>query len=512
VSLSLKYLVPLNLVILTIWVVNFVGSQRSLEGAIITTERDAMEQVAVSLAAPLEKAMLQQAGIRVIGPQLEAMGKRWPGLDIMIIDDAFTVRLASDPSRVGRRWYEKSIENVFGGEQTTTWNLEDHAHEGRPTIDVSVGAADADGRVVFVVHIAKLLDRLPGFLHQQRRQNLVTAAGELAAVAVVINLMTYLLVLRPLHRIRRRIAGSGWLDEHPRLRRRDEILHLEGVVASMLERVETQTDELRSTLGERETALREVSADRDSLESHVEHVSGRLADTENRLVRAERIAAVAQLSGALAHELRNPLHIIRATAETAASRSPDVEDLAEDIKEEVDRVNRLITELLNYSRPSDIQRQPVDLAGLLEDVKRRMCRGQCELDAEDCGRCTIVVDPALPPIDGDPVLLEQAIMNLFANARDVSPEGSEIEMAARRGAPGEVVVTVADRGPGIRDDDRRHVFEPFFTRKEHGTGLGLPVVQRVADLHEGAIELDAREGGGTIARLRLPAGNPRRKP
>jgi two-component system sensor histidine kinase HydH len=277
----------------------------------------------------------------------------------------------------------------------------------------------------------------------------------------------------------------------------------------MLERVRTQTDELRSTLGERETALREVSADRDHLESHVEHVSDRLADTEDRLVRAERIAAVAQLSGALAHELRNPLHIIRATAETAASRSPDVEDLAEDIKEEVDRVNRLITELLNYSRPSDIQRQQVDLGELLEDVKQRMCRGQCSLDPATCGRCSIVADPTLPPIDADPILLEQAVMNLFANARDVSPEDAKIEMAARRGEPNEVIVTVADRGPGIRAEDRRQVFEPFFTRKEHGTGLGLPVVQRVADLHEGAIVLDEREGGGTIARLRLPTKRPR---
>lgn len=508
-SLSLKYLVPLNLVILTIWVVHFVGSQRALEEAIITTEREAMEQIAVSLEAPLERAILQEAGLHAIGPQLEAMGERWPGLDIMIIDEAFTVQLASDPMRVGRRWYEENIEEILAGEQHTLWNLADHAHEGQPSIDVSVGARNADGETVFVVHIAKLLDRLPGFLHEQRQQNVVTAAGELLSVAVVINLMTYLLVLRPLHRIRRKIAGSGWLEEHPRLLRRDEILHLEGVVASMLERVRFQTDELRSTLGERETALREVSADRDHLESHVEHVSGRLADAEDRLMRAERIAAVSQLSGALAHELRNPLHIIRATAETAASRSPDIEDLADDIKEEVDRVNRLITELLNYSRPSDLQWQQVDLGELLEDVRLRICRGYCEHDHRICDRCRIEVDPTLPPIDADPVLLEQAVMNLFANARDVTPEDAEIEMAAGHGELGEVIVTVADRGPGIRAEDRRQVFEPFFTRKEHGTGLGLPVVQRVADLHEGAIELDAREGGGTIARLRLPTSRPR---
>jgi len=222
-------------------------------------------------------------------------------------------------------------------------------------------------------------------------------------------------------------------------------------------------------------------------------------------MRAERIAAVAQLSGALAHELRNPLHIIRATAETAASRSPEVGDLADDIKEEVDRVNRLITELLNYSRPSDLQWQQVDLGELLEDVRRRICRGQCEHDHRICDRCRIEVDPDLPTIEGDPVLLEQAVMNLFTNARDVSPERAVIKMAARPKESGEVTITVADRGPGIDMDDRRRIFEPFFTRKEQGTGLGLPVVQRVADLHEGTIELDRRKGGGTIARLCLPA-------
>ncbi len=503
-SLSLKYLVPLNLVILGIWTLNFFGSQRALERTMIATEREAMEQIAYSLKAPLERALLSGTGLRVLAPQIESLAARWPSLDIMLVDPAYSVRLASDPARVGRRWYEPAIQSEFSGRQTSVWNLSGHLHDERPVIDVSVAVTDPDGEVAFVIHIAKLLERLPTALEQQRRQTMAAALGELAAVAVAINLLTYLLVLRPLQRIRRRIGDSEWLAMRPQLEHRDEIKHLEAVVAAMLEKVQSRTEKLRSTLGERESALRAISAHRDDLESRVERVSGALADAESRLVRAERLSAVAQLSGALAHEIRNPLHIIRATAETVARRSPEVAELSDDIKEEVDRINRLISELLNYSRPSDLQWERIDIGAVLEEVRRRMCRGACNKDPAGCDRCTIEVAGDPLEVEGDPVLIEQAVMNLFANARDATGgRMSEIRMTASTDGDG-VVVTVFDRGPGISNGDRDRIFEPFFTRTEGGTGLGLPVVQRIADLHEGVIELENRPGGGTMARLRLP--------
>jgi signal transduction histidine kinase len=186
-----------------------------------------------------------------------------------------------------------------------------------------------------------------------------------------------------------------------------------------------------------------------------------------------------------------------------------VADLTTDIMEEVDRINGLITKVLAYTRPSDIHQEQIDVGELLESARSRMCRGLCEKEPSSCDICTVTVDDGVGCVDGDPVLLEQAVVNLFSNARQASPDMAAIELAASRGDDDKVEVTVADRGPGIAEEDRDRVFEPFFTRRSNGVGLGLPAVQKIVDLHKGSITLEARDGGGTLVRLRLPASQPR---
>lgn len=472
----------------------------------LAAEKDGMEQLAYSLKLDLEDG-IAHGREAAIGEHLETLAQRWPGMDIMVVEPEFTVRYASDDSLLGRRWYEEDIDDVLAGRSDFEWNLKDHSHDGRRAIDVSVGVTSSDGDVLYVVHIAKFLDRLLEAIAKQRRHDLVSALQELAAVAVAVNVLTLVLVLRPLKRVRRKIAESGWLAEHSPSERGDEIEHLDSVVSSLLNEVQSRTEDLHSSLGEREIALQEVSADRDHLVDRVREVRGELEETEARLSRAERIATMAQLSGALAHELRNPLHIIRATAETAASRVPEVEDLTHDIMDEVDRVNRLISELLEYTRPSDLNSQEVDIHEMLEAVRHRMCLGLCEREPDSCTICTIAVDEKAATVHGDPVLLEQAVMNLYTNAREASPDMAVIDVTSAPGRDGEVVLTIADRGPGIAKNDSDDVFEPFFTRKAAGTGLGLPIVQKIADLHHGSIELLPRDGGGTVARLSLPTSD-----
>lgn len=504
-GLSLRYLVPLNLLIITIWLVHVAGSLDNLEKAMIETEVEASEQLAVGLKLHVEHMVRVGEKIGPGAPALDGISERWPGLDIMIIDRQFTVLQASDPTRIGRRWYETGIESVFQATAEAAWNVEGHAHEGQRAIDVSVGVTGADEQIRYVVHIAKFLDRLLEAIHIERRNALVFSILELLAVAVVVNVLTVFLVLRPLKRIRRMIHDSGWLDEHPQPKSKDEIGHMKAVVGTLLDQVRSTTERLRTTLGERENALQEVSDHRDTLADTVVQVKDELADTEARLMRAKRITAQAQLSQALAHELRNPLHIIRATAEAAVDICPEVADLTTDIMEEVDRVNHLITRVLAYTRPSDIHHESIDVGELLESVRSRMCRGRCEKDPSICDICTVTVDDSVGAIDGDPVLLEQALFNLLTNAHDASPEHAPIELAASHGDDDTIDLTVADRGPGIAEEDQGMVFEPFFTRKTTGVGLGLPAVQKIVDLHEGSITLEARSGGGTRARLRLPA-------
>ncbi len=508
-SLSLKLLVPLNLLIVAVWTAHVVASRSALEDAMLTVERDAMFQLATSLQLRLEEALAEDRGVEPLAADVARIVARWPGLDIMILDRDLRVRVASDPGRVGGPWHEPGIEAIVAGAAETAVNLGRHHHDGRRAVDVSLGVAGPDGGVRHVVHVAKWLDGLRAATRLQRSHDLASAVLELASVAVAVNLLTLFLVLRPLQRIRREIASSGWLDEHFRhVEGGDEIRQLGQVVTALLDQVRRCTDRLEASLGERETVLELVSADRDELAHRYERVTGALEDAEARLVRAERIAAVAQLSGALAHELRNPLHIIRATAETMAGRSPGLADLSHDIMDEVDRINRLITELLDYSRPSDLQLERIELRELLKAVRERMCRGMCSRDPSSCLLCRVAVDVGASAVVGDRMLLEQAILNLMANAREASPEDAEIELRATPDGSDEVVVSVADRGPGVATRDRPRLFEPFFTRKAGGTGLGLPAVQKIADLHGGAVALEPRPGGGTVASLRLPVRQP----
>lgn len=502
--MSLKFLVPLNLLIISIWIVHVAANLRNLEQTLVNTEVEATEQLAFALKIHLESMIRRGEAIAPDSQRLEELSGRWQSLDIMVIDSGFEVCMASNPARIGKRWYERSIETVLSGTAEAVWNVEGHAHEGRRAIDASVGVIGADGQVQYVVHIAKWLDRLLEASRLQRRNAMALSLLELVAVAVAVNLLTLVLVIRPLKRIRRTIHSSGWLGEQSRPSTRDEIGHLSMVISALLEQVQTRTERLRSSLGEREDALQEVSADRDILADAVVQVKDELADAESRLVRAERIAAQAQLSRALAHELRNPLHIIRATAEIAVGKYPEVAELAADIMEEVDRVNGLISKVLAFTRPSDMHKEQIDVEELLSSVRSRVCRGLCRLNPSSCDICIVDVGDEVASIEGDPVLLEQAVMNLFLNAREASSVRAPIALSASMTEAGEVEVVVADRGSGITEEDRARVFEPFYTRKADGVGLGLPTVQRIIDLHDGSIRLEARKGGGTAARITLP--------
>lgn len=226
---------------------------------------------------------------------------------------------------------------------------------------------------------------------------------------------------------------------------------------------------------------------------------------ETRLLDAERLAGLGQMSAQLAHELRNPLNAIAGAAQYLAKRlpgDPEVAEYAGLIGEEVDRVNRFVGELLGVSRPAEPSYTPSKVARVLRDAaqKAAIARG---LPA-DAVRLDLA--PELPTLDLDGPMLTDALVNLLANAFDAG--GSEpVELASRlesAGGEGTVVVEVRDRGCGIPEDKLEEVQRPFVTTKATGTGLGLLVVQRAAGVHRAAFSLARREGGGTVATLRFP--------
>ncbi|HET7841825.1 MAG TPA: ATP-binding protein [Terriglobia bacterium] len=241
-----------------------------------------------------------------------------------------------------------------------------------------------------------------------------------------------------------------------------------------------------------------------------------LAETNRQLERAEaearrseRLAALGQLTAGLAHEIRNPLGVIKGSAETlnkklAGSDAIAVE-LAGYISEEVNRLNSIVTRFLDFARPHELEKTPVDLTAILERALKaardRWPEAQVEVERQFAA--------GVAPIPADAALCEQVFTNLVMNAYEaMEPKGGQLRVSV---APKEshsqrgVEVAVQDSGPGVPGELREQIFNPFFTTKKSGVGLGLSIVSKIVDDHRGWIRVENAPGGGACFRVFLPA-------
>lgn len=231
-----------------------------------------------------------------------------------------------------------------------------------------------------------------------------------------------------------------------------------------------------------------------------------LTEIERRAAQermAESLRQLGALTAGLAHEMRNSLAALEGHL-TLLGREPspaDVEASLADLRHETDHVRRVLDDFLEFARPGTVRPREVDLAGLLHRVAATpslaACAVQVDLDAAAARGEAIVV--------ADPQLLERALHNLATNAARASDEQGEVVLRLQRQAT-EWDVTVLDRGSGMTADLRRRAFDPFVSETPGGIGMGLALTRRIVLLHDGDIELAPREGGGTVARVRLPAG------
>jgi signal transduction histidine kinase len=230
-----------------------------------------------------------------------------------------------------------------------------------------------------------------------------------------------------------------------------------------------------------------------------------IARFQREMSHRERLSSLGRLSTVIAHEVRNPLMIIKAALHSLRQRdlSADaVREAAADIDGEVVRLNRIVNEVLDFARPIQFELAPTDLNAL--------CRDSAAAAAAAPGPAIdLDLDPSLPRVATDAERLRLALVNLLVNARqavDGDPPGGPRVCLSTRAAGGTISILVADTGSGIASADLSRVFEPYFTTKRGGTGLGLPIAKNIVDGLGGTIAVASAPGRGTQIRIELPRG------
>jgi two-component system, NtrC family, sensor histidine kinase HydH len=248
------------------------------------------------------------------------------------------------------------------------------------------------------------------------------------------------------------------------------------------------------------------------LSEKLEETNRQLRRAEAEARRAERLAALGQLSAGLAHEIRNPLGVIKGSADMlsrkVAGSEPLVAELAGYISSEVNRLNALVVRFLDFARPSKLELRPERIS---EIVDRALDAATASFP--DAGvKIERQYAPNLPEIPADPQLCEQVFVNLITNAfQAMQAEAGSSEKTLHiaiapeisNGEPG-VAVLVEDTGPGVSPELREQIFNPFFTSKKDGVGLGLSIVAKIIDDHRGTIRLEENKPHGARFRVFFP--------
>jgi two-component system, NtrC family, sensor histidine kinase HydH len=227
-----------------------------------------------------------------------------------------------------------------------------------------------------------------------------------------------------------------------------------------------------------------------------------LQNSFEQVKRAERLSALGQLSAGLAHEIRNPLASVAGAAgllqrgQASEQRSKECLDI---ILKECDRLNRMLSRFLDFARPRQPQYRIVELTSVLEEVAGLALHAV----GGKAVRIRVEAAAALPNVECDPEHIKQAVLNLLLNAIHASPDNGEVVLSVRA-ENGKICIEVTDEGPGVTAADMDWIFDPFYTTKENGTGLGLSVVHQIVQQHGGSISASRLAHKGASFQMLLP--------
>lgn len=394
---------------------------------------------------------------------------------ILVVDEEGRIEDSSVEQDIGKRFdqlgygtFNDAINPEQPGENKSPYKIYRFSIQAR-----SESSLDKASQIYILI---VFVDNLQEELRELSLGRLLASAGVLL-VAIFISLFLILEFTRPVGTLveaARRVA-AGDFDVNLQVKRRDELGNLIGVFNDMVR------------------GLRERR------------------ELEARLYRAEQSAIVGRLASGIAHEVKNPLNYISLTIDYLRSKFAPVADDArgrffekmDGIKDEIKRLDRLIRNFLSYGRPLNLNIKPLAVRDLIKSI--------LNFTAEQADQQAIEIDideqTDVPVIEADAERLKSCFSNLVINAQQAMPEGGKLTIGFNNEYEG-VEITIADTGMGIAPEHIEKIFEPYFSTKETGTGLGLALVKRIIEGHGGRISVESDYGHGTTFRVWLPCHPP----
>lgn len=228
---------------------------------------------------------------------------------------------------------------------------------------------------------------------------------------------------------------------------------------------------------------------------------------KKEITRSQSLASLGNLAAGIAHEIRNPLSSIKGFATYFKERyrdNPEDEKTAEIMIQEVERLNRVISQLLEFARPMDISKQPTSIHTVIRHTLK-MIEGQARSKG-----ITLLTELSPDVRDAliDPDKMTQVFLNLYLNAIEAMERGGELSVSLSPQGERMIRIDICDTGRGLDLEELAHIFDPYFTTKPTGTGLGLAIVHKIVEAHEGVIRADSVKGKGTTLSVFLPANSP----
>lgn len=272
--------------------------------------------------------------------------------------------------------------------------------------------------------------------------------------------------------------------------------------AKRLELLLQAVDQQQRTIDRLLVSEREWSAE---LERRVEAHVKALKDAQKRLIQSEKLAVIGQLASSLAHELNNPLQAIQSgvglmIADLQAGYVDQVETDLRVIEEELERIQSIFRQMLDFYRPTQIERVALDVNAICQDIAILMRKQLQNANV----KLILQLTDDLPPVQGDRNQIKQILINLILNATDaMDGNGGHITLYTAATSD-RLVISVEDNGPGIHSEHLPRLFEPLFTTKTRGLGLGLSICEDIAQQHGGYIDVSTEIGVGTTFALELP--------